>query len=176
MGIETALMVAGTAASAASGASSGKKGKKKAAKAAAQQQATQVQLADPFSAHRSRYAHRLNALMQDPGAMQQTPAHQFRVRQGMDALTSQAASRGLLGSGAIASELATRGQDMASQEYEAEYNRLANLAGAINYGGDRGGSAASQANQAAAQQKQYQGDIQGNIAGGIGGIVRAVAR
>lgn len=176
MGIETAVMVGATAASTAASASGGKKGKKKAAKEAAQQKALQIRLADPFFEQRPGYANRLNALMTDPNAMKQTPSYQYRVRQGMDALTGSAASRGLLGSGAIASELQTRGQDMASQEYEAEYNRLANLAGAINYGGDRGGSAAEQAGQAAKQQKEYQDQITGSYTGGLGGIAGAFGR
>lgn len=72
---------------------------------------------------------RLSALLNDPSSIQQTAAYKFRVGQGEEALQRQMAAKGMLGSGNRLMELTKYGQDMASQEYEAQAGRLQNLLG-----------------------------------------------
>lgn len=55
------------------------------------------------------------------------PSYQFRLKQGMDAIQSAAAARGMLNSGRTLKELLRYGQDYASQEYMNEYTRRLNL-------------------------------------------------
>ena len=72
---------------------------------------------------------RLNALQDDPSSIQQTAAYKFRVGQGQEALQRQQAAKGMLGSGNRLMELTKYGQDMGSQEYDAQHKRLADLTG-----------------------------------------------
>lgn len=60
--------------------------------------------------------------------LQMDPGYAFRLSEGMKALERSAAARGGLLSGATMKGLQRYGQDLASQEYGAAYNRLANLA------------------------------------------------
>ena len=58
-----------------------------------------------------------------PDEAAQDPGYQFRLSQGTQAITGNAAARGLLQSGATAQALTRYGQDLASQEYGNVYNR-----------------------------------------------------
>lgn len=100
-----------------------------------------AQYADPFHQYRSQYAPLLNNLMgvgSGPGggsvsalaSLQNRPSYQFRYNQGLQALNSSLAARGMLGSGNRLAALTNYGQDYASNEYNNEYNRLAGLSGA----------------------------------------------
>lgn len=60
--------------------------------------------------------------------LQTDPGYGFRMSEGMKALERSAAARGGLLSGGTGRALSRYGQDLASQEYGAAYNRLANLA------------------------------------------------
>lgn len=60
--------------------------------------------------------------------LQMDPGYGFRLSEGMKALERSAAARGGLVSGATMKGLQRYGQDLASQEYGAAYNRLASLA------------------------------------------------
>jgi hypothetical protein len=60
--------------------------------------------------------------------LQMDPGYAFRLGEGMKALERSAAARGGLLSGATMKGLQRYGQDLASQEYGAAYNRLAGLA------------------------------------------------
>lgn len=90
--------------------------------------------ADPWAQQRGQYQTALNSLMQGgQSAIGQDPSVNFRFRQGQKAVESSAAAQGLLGSGNAALELQQYGQEFASTEYQAQYERLQNLAG-VNAG------------------------------------------
>jgi len=72
---------------------------------------------------------RLSSLLDDPDSIKQTGAYKFRLGQGQEALQRSLGARGLLGSGNRLTELTKYGQDMASQEYDNQFGRLANLLG-----------------------------------------------
>ncbi len=103
----------------------------------------------------------LSQLMNDPNAIQNSAAYQFRLKQGQEALQRQMGARGMLASGNRLTELTKYGQDMASQEYDNQFSRLSDLVG--KYGGlrnqDRGMSLQDQQAQQELQQR-------GNIAQG----------
>lgn len=64
--------------------------------------------------------------------LQNSPSYQFRYNQGLSALNSSLAAKGMLGSGNRLAALQNYGQDYASQEYGNQFNRLASLSGATN--------------------------------------------
>jgi hypothetical protein len=111
-----------------------------------------AQLPHRFEAGLSANEARLNALLTDPSSIQQTAAYKFRVGQGQEAIQRQMAAKGMLGSGNRLMELTKYGQDMGSQEYDKQADRLSSLVG--NYSGSWiGDKNANTANQA--MQNQY---------------------
>lgn len=90
-----------------------------------QKKATQI--ADPYAQYRPQAAKRLNALVSNPGSITESPSYQFRFDEGVDALNRGLAASGLRGSGNRMRALMELGQGMASQEYEAEFDRLNRL-------------------------------------------------
>ena len=81
------------------------------------------------------YQNQLNNLLSNPNAIQQSPAYQFALDQGNQAINRSAAAKGTLNSGNVLAELAKYGQGMASQEYGNQFNRLQGLMqGAQNFG------------------------------------------
>lgn len=87
----------------------------------------------PFLAGGTEDYNRLRSLMTGgPGAAQQflqmDPGYGFRLSEGMKAMERGAAARGGLMSGAALKAGQRYGQDLASQEFGAAYNRLAGLA------------------------------------------------
>lgn len=121
----------------------------------------------PFLQTGTEFFNRLAALQRGgPGAaqnlLQMDPGYQFRLGEGLKALDRQAAARGGLISGGALKAAQRYGQDAASQEYGAAYNRLAGLAnvgpsaaGIMSGLGERYGATAGQnlmaGGQAAAQ-------------------------
>jgi len=99
----------------------------------------QVSNDNRFEAGLSANERRLNALLDDPEAIRQTAAYKFRLKQGEDALQRQLGAKGLLASGNRLQALTQYGQDMASQEYDAQAKRLSDLVGAYgtNWIGDK---------------------------------------
>lgn len=85
---------------------------------------------------------RLKSLLDDPNSIQQSAAYKFRVGQGQEALQRSLGARGMLNSGNRLAELTKYGQDMGSQEYDAQFSRLSDLmkTGTTGYIGDRGAS------------------------------------
>lgn len=99
---------------------------------------------------------------------QQDPGYQFRMNEGMKAINSAAAARGMGNSGATMKALTKYGQDYASNEYDKAYNRnfnrLSTLAGfgsqasntnvnsAGNYGSQVAGNAIGMGNASASNQ------------------------
>lgn len=87
----------------------------------------------PFLQTGTEFFNRLAALQRGGPEAQQNflqmdPGYGFRLGEGLKALERSAAARGGLMSGATGKALQRYGQDLASQEYGAAYNRLANLA------------------------------------------------
>jgi hypothetical protein len=92
-----------------------------------------VERQQPFLEAGTGFFNQLAALQRGgPGAaqnfLQMDPGYGFRMSEGLKALERSAAARGGLMSGATGKALQRYGQDVASQEYGAAYNRLANLA------------------------------------------------
>lgn len=86
-------------------------------------------MADPFASQRPQYQNALANLMAGDFSIND-PSYKFRFDQGQQALERSAAAKGFLGSGNVLQELQKYGQDMASQEYQNQYNRLLPLTGA----------------------------------------------
>jgi hypothetical protein len=80
-----------------------------------------------FEAGLAGNENRLNALLNDPSSIDQSAAYKFRLGQGQEALQRQMAAKGMLGSGNRLMELTKYGQDMASQEYGNQFDRLKGL-------------------------------------------------
>jgi hypothetical protein len=59
-------------------------------------------------------------LLDNPDSVQQSAAYKFRVGQGQEALQRSLGAKGLLNSGNRLMELTKYGQDMGSQEYDAQ--------------------------------------------------------
>ena len=93
------------------------------------QRGPQMETGNRFEAGLAGNERRLNALLDDPESIRQTAAYKFRVGQGQEALQRQMAAKGMLGSGNRLMELTKYGQDMGSQEYDAQANRLSGLVG-----------------------------------------------
>ena len=72
---------------------------------------------------------RLARLLDDPESIQNTGSYQFRLAQGQEALERSLGAKGMLGSGNRLMDLQKYGQDMASQEYEGQFDRLSSLLG-----------------------------------------------
>jgi len=88
---------------------------------------------DPFRQYRGEFGSTLASLQRgDTQFSPSDPSYQFRFNQGQQAVERSLAARGMLGSGNELMELQKYGQDMASQEYGTEWNRLASLAGVGN--------------------------------------------
>ncbi len=86
-----------------------------------------VNTSNRFEAGLSDAELRLKSLLDNPDSINQSAAYKFRVGQGQEALQRQLGAKGLLNSGNRLMELTKYGQDMASQEYDAQYGRLGNL-------------------------------------------------
>lgn len=91
---------------------------------------TAANRADFFAPERGQYIKGLQQLM-TTGTSQvgYDPSYQFRFKQGQGAVESSLASQGLLSSGRAGLELQQYGQGAASQEYQAQFERLFKLAG-----------------------------------------------
>ena len=83
---------------------------------------------------------RLKSLLDNPDSINESAAYKFRVGQGQEALNRNLAAKGMLGSGNRLMELTKYGQDMGSQEYDAQFGRLNDLLGnySQNYNVHRG--------------------------------------
>lgn len=82
-----------------------------------------------FEAGLSANEARLNALLDDPETVRQTAAYKFRLKQGEEALQRNLGAKGMLRSGNRLQALTQYGQDMGSQEYDAQAKRLSDLVG-----------------------------------------------
>ncbi len=101
--------------------------------------------ADPFRGQRGQYQTQLQQLM-NGNFSPSNPAYNFRMTQGNENINRGAAQAGLTGSGAQLAQLQDFGQKSASQEYENQYKRLAELSG-VNAGSPSAASDALQQQQ-----------------------------
>lgn len=77
---------------------------------------------------------RLRALLDNPDSVKQSAAYKFRVGQGQEAIQRSMGAKGMLNSGNRLMELTKHGQDMGSQEYDAQAGRLSSLLGTYGQG------------------------------------------
>lgn len=94
----------------------------------------------------------LNAFRADPNAwLQKQPGYQFQLQQGLDGVNSQAATRGLMNSGANLKNVTQFGQNYAANAFGDEYNRLMGRVGfGYNATGAIGGADQRRADQSQA--------------------------
>jgi hypothetical protein len=115
------------------------------------------------------------------GWLSQQPGYQFGMNQGINAISSRAATSGLLNSGSTLKALNAFGQDYAGTKFGEHWNRLAGLAGigqsATNQLGQAGqayanayGNNAMAAGNARASAYSNNGQMWGNALGQVGGI------
>ena len=95
---------------------------------------------------------RLRNLLDNPDSINQSAAYKFRVGQGQEALQRSMGAKGMLNSGNRLQELTRYGQDMGSQEYDNQFNRINGLNNtyAQSWLGDKGANTARFAAEAAA--------------------------
>lgn len=98
-----------------------------------------VNTSNRFETGLSDTEQRLRALLDNPDSINQSAAYKFRVGQGQEALQRSLGAKGLLNSGNRLMELVKYGQDMGSQEYDAQAGRLGSLLGnySTGYVGDK---------------------------------------
>ena len=103
------------------------------------------------------------ALLDDPDSIKQSAAYKFRVGQGQEALQRSMGAKGMLNSGNRFMELTKYGQDMGSQEYDAQAGRLSGLLGTYGQGyvGDKNANTSRYSAQANAWN-QAQGNADAN--------------
>lgn len=116
----------------------------------------------------------------DFSSFKQSPDYQFAFDQGLQGLDRSAAARGSLYSGGHSADLMKFGQGLASQNYNAYYNRLAGLSGTgqttasglgqmgQQYANNVGQIGLNQANNMASSY-QNQANTNSQLAGSIGG-------
>lgn len=117
----------------------------------------------------------------DFSSFYQSPSYQFRMQEGMNALTGNAATRGALQSGATLKALQKYGQNYASNEFGQYMNQLFNVAGlgqtstgqsnalASNYAANTSNNNMAAA-QARASSYGTQANAWGNALGTLGGM------
>lgn len=81
---------------------------------------------DPYTQTGSQFNSRLQQLLANPESIRSQPGYQFTYDQGMNALGSLNASRGMLNSGAATKDAMRFGQGLADQTYGSTLDRLMN--------------------------------------------------
>lgn len=119
--------------------------------------------ADPFAPERPQYADALQQMMMNPQNFAQDPSYQWRVGQGQAALERSNAAKGYLGSGNMNIDLVNYGQNAGSQEYQNQYNRLAQLSGANTGSPATAGQTYGQGMTNVANQNQQTSGSLGNV-------------
>lgn len=115
------------------------------------------QMQNPWSQYQPAMGAGLLSLLADPSRITQTPGYQFSYDQGLQALMAKQAATGNRFSGRALKESMAFGQGLASQIYNQELNRYAQLAGATQpiSGGIETGQALSQLGQQGAFNQGY---------------------
>lgn len=116
----------------------------------------------------------------DPAAQQAafknfqgSTGYQFGLNQGSQAVTQNAATSGLLNSGATAKALQTYGQNYANTQYQNYLNPLQSLVSSGNQAGSVIGSTGQQSTSQSQSQSQSQGTSNGSgsTKPGVGGLI-----
>lgn len=85
--------------------------------------------ADPFGQYRQQAGADLMKLMEDPSYLYERAGYKFKQQQGEQGINRGAANKGYFRSPNMLFDLSKFNSGLASQEYEAEYRRLAEMAG-----------------------------------------------
>lgn len=137
------------------------------------QQAMYDQTRTDLAPFREAGAGALPTLVQQVGTgFQESPGYRFAFDEGVRAVDSAAAARGMLGSGARLRALTQYGQGVANQEYGNWYARLAGLAGMGQNAAAQTGSAGANAASGIGQAQIAGGQAQ--AAGIVGGTSAAL--
>lgn len=118
----------------------------------------QAKMADNrFAGELSAAERRLQDLITNPASLESSSSYKFRVQQGQEALQRSMGARGLLNSGNRLMDLTKYGQDMGSQEYEAENARRMALLNSYagNYNTDQANNVNLLGVQQGSMDKQY---------------------
>lgn len=81
---------------------------------------------DPYTQTGLQFNNQLQTLISNPSSLRSQPGYQFTYDQGMNALGSLNASRGMLNSGAASKDAMKFGQGLADQTYNSTLDRLMN--------------------------------------------------
>lgn len=114
------------------------------------------QQANPWSQYQPAMGAGLMNLLADPSRITETPGYQFAYDQGLQSLFAKQASTGQRMSGRAMTETMQYGQGLASQMYNQEMDRYAQLAGAHQGStGNIGGQQAALTDQASFNQGYF---------------------
>jgi len=108
---------------------------------------------NPWSVYQPMMGAGLMNLLSDPGQVVNTPGYQFAYDQGLQSLFAKQAATGNRFSGGAMVDTMKFGQGLASQMYNQEANRYAQLSGAMQP--IQGGNTLGQNNSALTQQQSY---------------------
>ncbi len=122
--------------------------------------------ADPFAGQRGQYQQQLSQMMKGQFTPSD-PSYKWRMDQGLEGVNRGAGASGLLRSGNRLAELMNYGQNQASTEYQNQYARLSQLAGA-NIGSPAAAAQIAQSN--AAGSSAYGQQLGGQLVNGIGSL------
>ena len=140
-----------------------------------------VQEADPFAQSRQLANQQLQALMQNPGSMQNDPAGQWAMQQGQQAVDRSLAAKHQTASGNALTELTQWGQGLANQQYNSRLGQLSAMAsqGASPAAAAQArlqgtGQAVGLSGQASGQAINSAQNIGNGIGSALGGIGNAI--
>lgn len=108
------------------------------------------------------------------GRYQQSPGYQFQMDQGLRAVDSAAAAKGMVRSGATLKAEQTFGQGLANSDFGTYYNRLMGLSTLGENAAAGGASTANTSALLAQNAGNTQGSIFGNAAGGVNNVVNSL--
>ena len=110
--------------------------------------------ADPFMERRAKFGEELSELMEDPDRISESAAYQFRKEQTLEAVDRRMAAGGNRLSGRRMGALADHASGLAAQEYDAQWQRLAQMSGATTGQPAAAGQAIQQGGLSASQARQ----------------------
>lgn len=110
-------------------------------------------MANPFGPYREQAIQNLLKLINDPSSVTKTPGYQFRLSQGEQGVNRNAAASGYFRSGNRLYDIAKFDSDLASTEYDKEFQRQARMAG-IDINPSTGANIAATAAQGSQNMRQ----------------------
>lgn len=115
----------------------------------------------------------------EPYEFTASPGYQFRLNEGLNALTSQANARGMSLSGASLQEAQRYGEGLAADDYWTQFNALGSLSGAGQVAVNNSASLGAQMANSNSQNRIYAANAQGtayqNQANAFGGTLNNLA-